>query len=703
MTEEKLKVVKSAMNEVSKMYGQESIMLLGDNMTMDVEKFSSGSLSLDYALGGGIPKGRIIEIYGPESSGKTTIALHMIAEVQKDGGAAAFIDAEHALDPEYAKNIGVKTDEVAICQPDCGEQALGIAEKLVNSGAFDLIVIDSVAALVPKAELEGEMGAANIGLQARLMSQALRKLTGPANKNKCTIVFINQLRDKVGVMYGCLHADTIIPLADGRSFPIRKIVDEKIQGEVWAYDEKEEKFVKKPIIDWHYNGEVVENRDYIHIETGAFDSDNGTSGITVTPDHKVMTKDGWKSAKDLTVNDYLLSKYKSIINGTLEDFLYGTFVGDSTISIRDKNTAAIKLQDNNNKEYAEWKVNKLSPFFEFRSRLSNQYVRHESNFSTELAIVKNIIGDRNPLVFLKYHFSPLGLALWYMDDGNFDSNDYHCRASISIKRIAKDKALMASITEAFANIGLIGTFDKYGSLSFDKENTLKLFDMIAEYIPDCMQYKLDDSHKGLYKDFALSSEETLREGYVPIKSIRIASDKQMKQRGKYDLTIKDCHNYIAGGMHNGVLVHNSPETTAGGRALKFYASVRLDVRKTETLKTGQEAVANHVKVRVVKNKIAPPLKVAEFDIAFGEGIVKKTEIAELAKDMGIVVRSGPMYAYKDIKVKGMDAFKSLLDNDPELMEEIVSAIKAELYSTEKTVLPYEEPVESTESDEEDDE
>ena len=349
MTEEKLKVVKSAMNEVSKMYGQESIMLLGDNMTMDVEKFSSGSLSLDYALGGGIPKGRIIEIYGPESSGKTTIALHMIAEIQKDGGAAAFIDAEHALDPEYAKNIGVKTEEVAICQPDCGEQALGIAEKLVNSGAFDLIVIDSVAALVPKAELEGEMGAANIGLQARLMSQALRKLTGPANKNKCTIVFINQLRDKVGVMYG------------------------------------------------------------------------------------------------------------------------------------------------------------------------------------------------------------------------------------------------------------------------------------------------------------------------------------------------------------------NPETTSGGRALKFYASVRLDVRKTETVKTGQEAVANHVKVRVVKNKIAPPLKVAEFNIAFGEGIVKKTEIAELAKDMGIVVRSGPMYAYKDIKVKGMDAFKSLLDSDSELMEEIVSEIKNELYNpSNKTVLPYDE-LSINSNDDEDDE
>ncbi len=684
MNEEKKKAVKAILHGIEKEYGSGSIMMLGDNPNMDVKIFSSGSLQLDYALGGGIPRGRIVEIFGPESSGKTTLALHMIAEIQKDGGVAGFVDAEHALDPKYAKNIGVAIDELAISQPENGEQALSIVEKLVESGNFDIVVVDSVAALVPKAEIDGDMGDANVGMHARLMSKAMRKLTGVISKSNCTVVFINQLREKVGVMYGCLHADTIIPLADGKSFPIRKIVDEKIQGEVWAYDEKEEKFVRKPIIDWHYNGEVVENRDYVHIETGAFDSENGICGITVTPDHKVLTKDGWKCAKDLTVNDYLLSKYRSIINGTLEDFLYGTFVGDSIITIRDKNTGAIKLQDNNNKAYVDWKVSKLTPYFNFKERQSNQYVRHESNFSTELAIVKNIIEDRNPLAFLKYHFSAMGLALWYMDDGNFDSNDYHCRASISIKRIAKDKTMMNSVLEAFANIGLCGSFDNHGCLSFDKENTVKLFDMIAKYVPECMQYKLDDSHKNKYEDFVLTSNNVMREGYLPIKNIRIASDKQMKQRGKYDLTIQDCHNYIAGGVDNGVLVHNSPETTTGGRALKFYASVRLDVRKKETIKDGSEAVANHVVVKVVKNKIAPPFRTAEFDIVFGEGICKTKEVAAIAVALGIIEKKGGFYSYGDEKMHGMSAVQEYFKPDTEAFDELYTKVKAALYEKEST-------------------
>ena len=178
-------------------------MVLGDNVKLDIDSIPTGSLALDIALGiGGIPKGRIIEIYGPESSGKTTLALHMLAEAQKMGGTGAFVDAEHALDPGYAKNLGVDIENLIISQPDTGEQALEITEALVRSNAVDLIIIDSVAALVPKAEIDGEMGAAQIGLQARLMSQALRKLTGAINKSKCTVVFINQLREKVGIMFG---------------------------------------------------------------------------------------------------------------------------------------------------------------------------------------------------------------------------------------------------------------------------------------------------------------------------------------------------------------------------------------------------------------------------------------------------------------------------------------------------------------------
>ncbi len=201
-TEQKSKALNVALESIEKQFGKGSIMKLGDFSSKMVESISTGSLSLDLALGGGLPKGRIVEIYGPESSGKTTLTLHAIAEVQKKGGIAAFIDAEHALDPSYAKRIGVDTDNLLLSQPDSGEQALEIVETLVRSNAVDIIVIDSVAALVPRAEIEGEMGDSHMGLQARLMSQALRKLTGIISRSNVTVVFINQIRMKIGVMFG---------------------------------------------------------------------------------------------------------------------------------------------------------------------------------------------------------------------------------------------------------------------------------------------------------------------------------------------------------------------------------------------------------------------------------------------------------------------------------------------------------------------
>lgn len=199
----KMAAIETVMNQIEKQYGKGSIVKLGSNKTLDIESIPTGSLALDIALGiGGVPKGRIIEIYWPESSGKTTISLSIIAEAQKLGGAAAFVDAEHALDPTYAKKLGVNTDELIVTQPDTGEQALEIVEALVRSNAIDVLVVDSVAALVPRAEIEGEMGDSHIGLQARLMSQALRKLTAAINKSNCIVIFINQLREKIGIMFG---------------------------------------------------------------------------------------------------------------------------------------------------------------------------------------------------------------------------------------------------------------------------------------------------------------------------------------------------------------------------------------------------------------------------------------------------------------------------------------------------------------------
>ena len=234
---EKLKALDAALGQIEKQFGKGAVMKLGDPAAqMNIETIPTGSLSLDIALGlGGIPKGRVIEIYGPESSGKTTVTLHMIAEVQKTGGIAGFIDAEHALDPVYAKNIGVDVDNLYISQPDNGEQALEITETMVRSGALDIVVVDSVAALVPKAEIDGDMGDSHVGLQARLMSQALRKLTAVISKSNCTVVFINQLREKVGVMFGNPETTTggrALKFYSSVRMDVRRIESLKQGGEV---------------------------------------------------------------------------------------------------------------------------------------------------------------------------------------------------------------------------------------------------------------------------------------------------------------------------------------------------------------------------------------------------------------------------------------------------------------------------------------
>ena len=233
---EKRKALEAAMGQIEKQFGKGSVMKLGEYSAMNVEAIPTGALSLDIALGiGGVPRGRIIEIFGPESSGKTTLALHIIAEAQKLGGEAAFIDAEHALDPVYSKNLGVDVENLIVSQPDTGEQALEIAEALIRSGALDIIVVDSVAALVPKAEIDGDMGDSHIGLQARLMSQALRKLAGAVNKSKTVIVFINQLREKVGVMFGnpeTTPGGRALKYYSSVRLDIRKIENIKQDGEV---------------------------------------------------------------------------------------------------------------------------------------------------------------------------------------------------------------------------------------------------------------------------------------------------------------------------------------------------------------------------------------------------------------------------------------------------------------------------------------
>src|SRR5881296_3015251 len=275
-----------AIAQIERQFGKGSIMRLGAGGPLEeIAVIPTGALSLDVALGvGGLPRGRVTEIYGPESSGKTTLGLHVIAEAQRLGGIAAFIDAEHALDPIYAKKLGVNTDELLISQPDTGEQALEIAETLVRSNSVDVIVVDSVAALVPRAELDGDMGDSLPGLQARLMSQALRKLTAAISRSGAVVIFINQIREKIGVMFGCLQYSTRISLADGTSEKIGKIVNQRLQVEVLSWDPKSGKIEPRRVINWFDNGRAERFLQF-EVEGGPA----GRRHFAVTENHVVFT------------------------------------------------------------------------------------------------------------------------------------------------------------------------------------------------------------------------------------------------------------------------------------------------------------------------------------------------------------------------------------------------------------------------------
>ena len=276
------KSLETALAQIERQFGRGSIMRLGDEVRAPMEVIPTGAIALDVALGiGGLPRGRVVEIYGPEGSGKTTLALHSLASAQKAGGIAAFIDAEHALDPDYAKKLGVDTDALLVSQPDTGEQALEIADMLIRSGAIDVVVIDSVAALVPRAEIEGEMGDSHVGLQARLMSQALRKITGALSQTKTTAIFINQLREKVGVMFGCMSYATRVTLADGTQEKIGKIVNQRQDVEVLSYDPESGRIVPRRIVNWFNNGRTERFLQFTVAKSGG----NGKAQFAATENH----------------------------------------------------------------------------------------------------------------------------------------------------------------------------------------------------------------------------------------------------------------------------------------------------------------------------------------------------------------------------------------------------------------------------------
>ena len=681
------KSLEAALTQIERQFGRGAIMRLGDDARAPVEVIPTGSIALDAALGiGGLPRGRIVEIYGPESSGKTSLTLHAVANAQKAGGIAAFIDTEHALDPDYAKKLGVDTDALLVSQPDTGEQALEICDMLVRSGAIDIVVIDSVAALVPRAEIEGEMGDSHVGLQARLMSQALRKLAGALSNTKTTAIFTNQLREKIGVMFGCMSYGTRVMLADGTQEKIGKIVNQRLEVEVLSYDAETNQVVPRRIVNWFNNGPAERFLQF----TVEKSHGNGRSQFAATENHLIRTPGGWREAGELIAGDRVMATETHRLSGQQWQVVLGSLMGDGNLSPnrRDRNGVRFRLGHGARQAgYLDWKVSLLGNI-----PVNRRVDERDACFTPlpelgELQRAVYMVPGRKTITeeYLKA-LTPLALAIWFMDDGSFTvrSKGVQQRTEGGSGRV---QFCVEAMTEGSRDRLVAYLRDTHGFdvswrradaaqkavLTFSTASSKAFLDLVAPYVHPSMDYKLLPGQRGRFAVEPEFVEPVIRP--VPARILDIHVKPQTRSMHKFDIEVEGNHNYLV----DGVMVHNSPETTTGGRALKFYSSVRLDVRRIETLKDGQDMVGNRTRVKVVKNKVAPPFKQAEFDIMYGQGISREGGLIDVGVEAGLVRKAGAWYTYEGDQLgQGKENARSFLRDNPDLANELEKRILEKL-------------------------
>ena len=684
------KSLETALAQIERQFGRGAVMRLGDDARAPVEVIPTGSIALDVALGiGGLPRGRIVEIYGPESSGKTSLALHAVANAQKGGGIAAFIDAEHALDPEYAKKLGVDTDALLVSQPDTGEQALEIADMLIRSGAIDIVVIDSVAALVPKAEIEGEMGDSHVGLQARLMSQALRKVAGALSQTKTTAIFINQLREKIGVMFGCMTYSTKVTLADGTQEKIGKIVNQRLDVEVLSYDPDSGEVVPRRIVNWFNNGKAERFLQFTVAKSGG----NGRAQFAATENHLIQTPGGYRPAGELLAGDRVIAVEPQLLSSTQIQLVLGSLMGDGNLSPNRSGRSGTGFRmghGSKQADYLDWKVAMLGNISCSKTTNAKGAVFADFTALPELGELHDAIYFGDGKKYLSWDYlkalTPLALAVWYADDGSFAVRSKGVRertqggsgrAEICVEAISPGSR--ERLVEYLRDTrGLDVKLTARGArqiavLQFTTAATAKFQQLVAPYLHPSVEYKLLPKFRGQFHVEPEFVAPVLRP--VPARVLDIQVKPPTRSMNRFDIEVEGGHNYFV----DGVMVHNSPETTTGGKALKFYASVRLDIRRIETLKDGNEAVGNRTRVKVVKNKMAPPFKQAEFDILYGIGISREGSLIDLGVDQAIVRKSGAWYTYDGDQLgQGKENARNYLRENPDVANEIEKKLKEKL-------------------------
>lgn len=553
-----------------------NIATVGDAGWVDIPRIQTGVFPVDLATGGGFPMGKLSIVYGPESSNKTNLMLGAIREGQKayPDKMAAIVDAEHEVNIPWCKQLGLDTDRLIVLHPDYAEQAVDMVESLIYAKDIFLVGLDSIAALAKQSEVDasaekGSYGGASI-LVGRMTRKAVVGFSKMARENiqAPALICINQIRMKMDAgPHGnpeCLHADTLVNFVDGRSIPIRQVVEQKIDAPIWAFNEDTKTFFESRIISHHYNGEA-NSGDFLVVSAQGVDTKNGVFSATVTYTHKFLTFDGWKTAGELQVGELLLTKYRSVISGTVKDFLAGALCGDATLFRPNAGlNCGIKFQDSQNPDYAAWKARLLERFFNVSGSKGTFVVSPTYDLGK---FGEQFAGTRHPQGLFN-NFSWLGFAIWIMDDGHYSRSRY----TLSIGRFKEDTETKEYISECLQDLGLNHSWSNK-NVVFTAASSKIIAAKCRQYAPECMEYKFPGDLGGTGFGVHLTHAGVkFLPTYTPIISVGQASPRKYRDTGLYDLHIEGHHNYLAGNMDNGFVVHN---TMPGGMAQKFAASLIL--------------------------------------------------------------------------------------------------------------------------------
>jgi len=679
----------------------------------------TGVLNYDFVVGGGAAPACMTVIPGLSGSGKSTVVDNLAALCCFQDIPVFWYDAEAALDPSYVSRIfaryGLNLHDlmgrrdakgnwevyprIRYSNDSGGERIFkmmaGVCDLLpkIKRGMDGhwyrqvlvkgqqpkweedprqgkpqyLFIVDSWPALLPEAR-ENNSDASPMASQARMISAYMNIIKSPIAMTNSVLYSVNQIRTKPGVVMGCLHADTVIPLVDGRNFTIREIVDEQIEGQVWSFNESTKAIEPKNITGWHDNGLVETADDWITVKGQAVDTTNGAVSFTVTPDHEVKIGSGsrWKPAKSVKVGDKLLTKRVCKLNGTLLEFMLGKFVGDiSLYADKRAGNAQFKLANSEQPDYLVWTAKKLSAHYTSRIYIDKRgFTVHAFAASSELRIWHEKLQARRSFRAVSSQFTALSLAVWYMDDGCLIEKTPNChRATVSFKRFRNNPVEAKAVSDMLFRFGIEHTISPdstHASITVAGARTLCA--LIAEYVPEFMQYKLVPEFRGRYREFDLRSTPTYETVEVRVLAVTRGNRKKFAARRKFDITVEDNHNYMAGNTTNGVIVHNSPEYEPAGAALEFYADVRTQLRKVapSTIKagTGQyteepswhgNGVDKYVYARIknTKNKKFTPFRESTIRIAFerdggpGDGICRTWDVMQFLLATGqAVARNG---------------------------------------------------------------